>query len=124
MATYTKNLGLKKPTQSDFYNVADWNENMEKIDAALGQISPKMTVHTITLSADKWSNFGRQEVACDGVNENEFTQLIVPQPIPSRAQQFHAAGVDIIEQHENLLIFGVDTMPAVDIVVRIVIFNS
>lgn len=32
MATYTKNLNLKKPAQEDFYNVDDFNENFQKLD--------------------------------------------------------------------------------------------
>lgn len=124
MATFTENLNLKKPTQADFYNVADWNENMDKIDTAIGQLSPKMVVHTIMLPVSGWETFGTQTIECDGVNENEYTQLIILQPIPSRAQQFYDAGVKIIDQHENTLTFKVDNMPTSDIVVRIVIFNS
>lgn len=33
MSEYTKKLQLKKPTPEDFYNVEDFNENMDKIDA-------------------------------------------------------------------------------------------
>ena len=32
MAENTKNLGLKKPTQKEFYNIDDFNENFQKID--------------------------------------------------------------------------------------------
>lgn len=32
MATNTETLGLKKPSQEDFYNVDDFNENFQKID--------------------------------------------------------------------------------------------
>ncbi|ABX41182.1 hypothetical protein [Lachnoclostridium phytofermentans] len=32
MATYTSKLNLKKPDATDFYNIKDFNENMEKID--------------------------------------------------------------------------------------------
>lgn len=35
MATETTNYGLKKPAQTDAYNVDDFNDNMDKIDAAL-----------------------------------------------------------------------------------------
>lgn len=31
---YTTNLGLKKPEQSDFYDVDDFNDNADKVDAA------------------------------------------------------------------------------------------
>lgn len=32
MATYTSKLNLKKPDTTDFYNIKDFNDNMEKID--------------------------------------------------------------------------------------------
>ena len=35
MATYTKNYKLKKPAPEDFADIADLNENTDKIDAAL-----------------------------------------------------------------------------------------
>ena len=44
MATYTTNLNLKKPTTSEMYNVLDWNNNSDKIDAAYGTLNSQMTV--------------------------------------------------------------------------------
>ena len=38
MATYTTNLGLKKPAQSDKIRIADINNNMDDIDAAFGDV--------------------------------------------------------------------------------------
>ena len=38
MATYTTNLDLKKPAQSDKIRIADINGNMDKIDEAFGDI--------------------------------------------------------------------------------------
>lgn len=35
MATTTTNYGLKKPEETDFYNIADFNENMDKIDSEM-----------------------------------------------------------------------------------------
>jgi hypothetical protein len=34
----TENLGLKKPAQTDFYNVDDFNENFEKIDTKMKEL--------------------------------------------------------------------------------------
>jgi len=36
---YTKNFGLKKPNQEDFYNVDDFNYNADIIDAQLADDS-------------------------------------------------------------------------------------
>lgn len=38
MATETINYGLKKPDAEDFYNVEDFNENSDKVDAALQEL--------------------------------------------------------------------------------------
>ena len=35
MATYTKNFGLKKPDEDDFYNIEDFNSNAYIIDEKL-----------------------------------------------------------------------------------------
>lgn len=37
MATNTKNLNLKKPAQTDFYNIEDFNENFQKLDDFAGR---------------------------------------------------------------------------------------
>ena len=37
MATYTSNYNLKKPEQNDFYNVEDFNGNMDIIDQRLSK---------------------------------------------------------------------------------------
>lgn len=36
MATYTSNFGLQKDAQTDYYNIDTVNENLDKIDKALG----------------------------------------------------------------------------------------
>ncbi|MEK4146427.1 hypothetical protein NST02_04965 [Robertmurraya sp. FSL W8-0741] len=43
MATHTPNYDLIKPAPDDFYNVADQNENMDKIDSALKGVSDDLT---------------------------------------------------------------------------------
>lgn len=37
----TPNYGLKKPAQSDDYNVQDQNDNMDVIDGALKELADK-----------------------------------------------------------------------------------
>lgn len=39
MATYTENYDLKKPGKDDFYNIDDFNGNMDIIDNALAETS-------------------------------------------------------------------------------------
>lgn len=53
MATYTQNIDLKKPDPSDFYNIEDFNENSDKIDAfaktTSDHITNKQNPHNVTL---------------------------------------------------------------------------
>lgn len=39
MATYTENFDLVKPDDEDYYDVADFNANMDIIDAELGAVA-------------------------------------------------------------------------------------
>ena len=38
MANYTTNLNLKKPADSDTYDIADFNGNMDTLDAKIGAV--------------------------------------------------------------------------------------
>ena len=38
MADYTENLNLKKPARTDYFSVADFNNNADIIDTAIGDI--------------------------------------------------------------------------------------
>lgn len=38
MAEYTENLNLKKPAQADRFSIADYNVNLDKLDAAIGNV--------------------------------------------------------------------------------------
>ena len=42
MATYTTNLNLKKPAESENYNILDWNNNSDKIDTAYGTLNSQI----------------------------------------------------------------------------------
>lgn len=46
MAEFTQNLNLTKPAQDDFYDIDVQNENMEKIDEAVGNINDKTNLKT------------------------------------------------------------------------------
>lgn len=47
MATYTEKLGLKLPSQTDFYNVDDFNENFRKLDQNTAQSGDIQQVLTL-----------------------------------------------------------------------------
>lgn len=124
MATYTKNLQLKLPTQMDFYNVADFNENFEKIDRTLGELSPKLVTKTITLDAGSWNTSSKQYVAtCEGIADNELMQVLDIRPVPSNTDAYNNAGIRVTKQRANTLTFTANTVPTTNIVVHVVILN-
>ncbi|MCJ7856651.1 hypothetical protein MUJ63_10150 [Lachnospiraceae bacterium NSJ-143] len=43
MPDYTKNYGLKKPKQTNYYNVDDFNENADLIDSKLKSLEDKVS---------------------------------------------------------------------------------
>jgi len=38
LAEYTENFNLKKPAQADRFSIADYNSNLDKLDAAIGNV--------------------------------------------------------------------------------------
>lgn len=53
MANYTNKYKLTKPLGTDLYNINVQNENMDKIDTALGNIEKTVTDHDHNLTGDK-----------------------------------------------------------------------
>jgi hypothetical protein len=58
MADFTSNFKLKKPAQTDFYNVADFNENMNIVDTQLAShrddvVNSSQGIHRIRYYQDK-----------------------------------------------------------------------
>jgi len=57
MTTYTENYNLKKPAQSDLYNIDVFNENADKIDEALGDKAENQSLAPIESSATASRNY-------------------------------------------------------------------
>ena len=49
---YTKNLMLKKPEQSDFYNVDDFNENADVVDEEIARILGRPVNNNLLINSD------------------------------------------------------------------------
>lgn len=54
MATYTERYNLKKPAGEDFYNIGDFNENMDKIATALADKADKVVTGEWTIPSTAW----------------------------------------------------------------------
>ena len=50
---YTENLRLKKPEGTDFYNIDDFNENADKVEAKILEVQSRTEASINTLSANK-----------------------------------------------------------------------
>ena len=77
MAKYTSNLNLKKPDQEEFYNVDDFNENCDKIDAFSNR---KDNPHSVTAEQVKSLKIYNSFTA---MNEDLGTSVSVITPIES-----------------------------------------
>lgn len=59
MATRTECFGLKKPEGEDFYDIEDFNENADILDAELKKANDRLDcsqeVKRVTLTAGNWS---------------------------------------------------------------------
>lgn len=135
MAFYTDNLHLIKPTQVDFYNVADYNENFEKLDTAYGDIlaaisgivGANLKIRAVILRADSWNSIdGRpvQAVNCNDVVASEGTQIIIPVPLTSSNVVYYDAGIVVSGQVDNGLVFTATSTPSADVSVRILLIEA
>ncbi len=61
----TYNFALNKPDRTELFNIAHWNDNMDKIDDALKQASESGSSNVyeaITIPASGWAQEGEQYV--------------------------------------------------------------
>lgn len=65
MPTYTTNYNLKKPTPEDYYNIADFNGNMDTIDSQLKAVSDKADSAFSTDSVIPIANGGTGKTTAD-----------------------------------------------------------
>ena len=73
----TTNYGLNKPEATDFYNVEDFNQNMDTIDSTLKKMESKTNdiVHGgtgATTAAEALTNLGGVGVVCGENNADIF----------------------------------------------------
>lgn len=121
MPTLTSNLKLKKPLQTDFYNVADFNENFDAIDSAVHDVQQSiskmvasnggMSVVQATLTSTGWTGTSgsyTQIVSINGILADEMKQLIMPMPKASSMSLFDASGIKAVSQGDGTLTFSAD----------------
>jgi hypothetical protein len=75
MPTSTINYGLLKDDENEFYNVQRINENLDKIDKALGDKAGVSKVFTVTLASDEWVGSVApftQTVTIEGIKQTDI----------------------------------------------------
>lgn len=71
MATFTENYNLIKPSEEDYYDVQDFNENMDAIDGQLAETAEEVDGigNKIGTAADEGGEtvFGKLNQICEGM---------------------------------------------------------
>lgn len=134
MPMFTENLHLKKPMQSDFYNVADFNENFETLDQVVGEVKESVdklvaanggiSVETVTLSASGWAGTSGafiQTVEAKNVVADETKQIIWPTPKSTSMSAYENYQIKATAQGDKTITFTArcDDIPTTDVVVFI-----
>lgn len=134
MPMITQNFGLKKPLQTDFYNVADFNENFEIIDQVVGQVKGSVdmlvasnggfTIDVVTLKANGWAGTSGafiQTVEAKHVVADETKQIILPIAKSSSMNAYDNYQIKATAQGDKTLTFTAkcDDIPTTDVVVFI-----
>ena len=82
MANYTTNYNLKKPLQTEYYNVDDFNGNADILDTALKAVSDAAAkarnYYTLVAASDSTAAFkAAADFVCDGTDDDtEIAQAI------------------------------------------------
>ncbi|GEM_PF-5519508 len=76
MADFTTNYNLKKPFQNEYYNVDDFNDNADILDAVLKEISDTAVkaknYYVLIAAADSANAYkAAADYVCDGTDDNE-----------------------------------------------------
>ena len=81
LATFTENYNLIKPDEADYYDVADFNENMDTLDAAMATV----------------------ETEIDGISEKIGTPASEGDTLFSLLQNNQTAGLSVIKSLQHHL---------------------
>ena len=85
MATYTTNINLKKPTTSEMYNVLDWNDNSDKIDAAYGALNSQIASDWGTKTTTWLASVEQDSSGCSAVFSKAGKSMTISITTASRA---------------------------------------
>lgn len=94
MATYTKNYNIKKPDSSEFYNIADFNNAMDKIDEnmiAMQGFVAKTTVFNEDGSIVETNGLGQTKTTTFNAN-NSITEVFAGDKTITKTTTFNMDG--------------------------------
>lgn len=128
---HTTNYNLNKPASTDFYDIDNFNNNADLIDAALKSISDKadtkaqkVTTGTTTLTASKWASLGtavgeykyKYELALSGITTKDIFNGSVSLATEEAAQDCGLAQYS--ETSTNKVTFYAKDTPLSDITIN------
>jgi hypothetical protein len=122
MSSYTPNHDLKKPDQDEFYNVDDFNENADKIDAAIP------TRQILTLPADAWDG-NTAIIEVPGITA-DMPPASYEVGLAGTVAQYTAAAAaglgntDLIAGDGTITITAIGIIPAIDIDIVVTIYGG
>lgn len=93
----------------------------EAVLANGGSSQPVMGL--ITLRPSGWDSTKRQEIAVQGILEDESKQLIIPAPAIASQEAYNQANIRVVAQGTDSLIFQAETVPTAPIYVYISIMD-
>lgn len=124
MSKNTKNYGLTKPEDTDFYDISDQNGNMDIIDEALKSIEdskePLSLKGSITVDNTSWvsGSYGsemayRKQVPIAGVTDTDTVGFY---PILATKQTVQDANVSHLESYDGGVYLYSETVPTSSII--------
>lgn len=125
MPTYTPNFNLIKPSQTDFYNIDQFNQNNDIIDTELHQMKNKFPSRfPIRLLTDNWINV--DDMWCNSYTEFKFVSNFVKiiSPSPESLQEYCRCGAALYSITNNIALFKAKIKPKTDLIVYVMQMDS
>ena len=111
MAAYTQNYNLKKPASTDNYNVDDFNNNADLIDAELKKLHG--TISAVTMRASGWSNGQYSFESTYPASRYDIEIALASTASQTQIDAFNSAG--ILSNATSNIVVASGIVPSVDI---------
>ena len=126
---YTQYYKMRIPEGSDYYDVEDFNNNTQTIDAEMNRLKVMIgraggaSEQTITLSASSWNESNQQTITVEGATDNSTVLLGIPTGI-TQTQYTSLISASIIvasTSGSSITLQAYGVVPSIDVPVSIVV---